>query len=311
VTSGGEQARLDREGARQEFTAAEIAVLAEAFPPIRTARSLLREAGFPMTEMPGAPETAAGFWEQVSESLANGALPGGRGRILIAASRRFPGQPAFTVAAAHPSVAVADRCVAVADDTVAAVDDKVRALRVLVVGASPSGTGRIRPDREARAIEAAGNHLLVRYCPAAAATDLRHALEFQPDILHLACHGRGTDLVFEDTFGAEHAVPARDVAGTLRLYRDLGKVRLRGLVLGSCDSELIAADFAGVAERVVAHSGPLDDECAVVFAGHLYAALAHTADLGAAARLAAQHTLLTDQSCAAPMACMLVLPAGG
>jgi hypothetical protein len=298
VTGGGEQAWPNREGSRRGFTTAEIAVLAEAFPPVRAARTLLREAGFPMTEMPGIPDTAAGFWDQVSESLANGVLPGGRDLIMDAASRRFPGQPAFTAPAA--------------DDHGASAEDKVRALRVLVVGASPSGAARIRPDREAKAIEAAaaGNHLLVRYCPAAAATDLQQALEFQPDILHLACHGQGPDLVFEDALGAEHAVPARDVAGTLRLYHDLGQVRLRGVVLGSCDGELIAADFTGVAERVVAHCGPLDDECAVVFAGHLYAALVQTADLGVAARLAAQHTLLTDRSCAGPMAGMLILPAG-
>jgi hypothetical protein len=49
----------------------EIAGLAETFPPLRPARALLREAGFPLTEIPGTPDTALEFWEQAGESIAS------------------------------------------------------------------------------------------------------------------------------------------------------------------------------------------------------------------------------------------------
>jgi hypothetical protein len=64
------------------------------------------------------------------------------------------------------------------------------------------------------------------------------------------------------------------------------------------------------ADRVVAHTGPLDDQCAVVFTGLLYQELARTPDLAVAARLAAQHALLTDRSCADMVTGLVILPAG-
>lgn len=283
-----EEAR-DHERAALEFTAAEITALAEVFPPVRTARSLLRAGGFPMTAMPAAPDTAIDFWTQVSESLAHGVLPGGRRRILAAAAQRYPGQEAFRAGAGGGTP---------------------NAARVLVLGASPTGTARIRSDRDARAIDRAraGGHLDVTYCPAAAATDLQRVLDVRPDILHLACHGAGQDLVFENLLGEQHRVPARDVAATLQLYREIGGVRLRGLVLASCDGDAIAAQFVPVAERVIAHRGMLDDACAVTFTLHLYQALERTPDLGTAARLAARHAALTDVSCAAVVPGLIVLP---
>jgi hypothetical protein len=184
---------------------------------------------------------------------------------------------------------------------------------VLVVGASPTGQERIRPDREARAVVAAAEagHLQVELAPAALATDLQRILAFRPDILHLACHGDGEHLIFEDLHGEEHLVPAEQVAATLRLYRDVAGVRLGGVVLGSCRGADIAACFAEVVDRVVAHRGSLDDACAVAFAGFLYRALRDHPDLGAAARLAAQHTLLTDETCTNVVAALVVLPDGG
>jgi Effector-associated domain 1 len=286
-----------------EFTLEEITELAGVFPPGRTARALLREAGFPMTHVPGLPESAVALWEQVSEDLANGVLSDGRYRILQAASRRFPDNRLFQV----------DQAVQVSVDGPRSPRTVAQAWRVLLVGASPSDNERIRPDRDAKAITEAGarGHLLLEYCPAAAATDLGRVLDFRPDILHLACHGAGDDLIFEDVHGEEHRVPAQAVADTLRLYRDAGRSQLRGLVLASCDGDAVAARFAEVAEAVVAHRGALDDLCAVTFTRHLYAALEHTTDVGAAARIAAQHALLTDESCADVVTGLIVLPPGG
>lgn len=269
----------------------ELVALSEVFPPVRPARALLREAEFPMTAWPGVIDTSIGFWEQISESLANGILAGGRHRIMTAALRRYPEKKEFQAVGGPAKYSLS-------------------VLRVLVIGAAPAGTGRIRPDRDARAIESAAQrgHLDVTYRPAAAATDLKDVLEFRPDIVHLACHGTGDDLVFEDVQGEEHRVAAADVADVLRRYSHAGQVHLLGLVLASCHSDVIAGHFVGTAKHVVAHRGALDDLCAQVFTRHLYEALAHIQDVAEAARLAAAEARLTDSSCASMMSDLIVLP---
>lgn len=273
-----------------ELTPEEIATLAKVFPPHR-AYGLLRAAGFPMQSVPALPGTATDFWEGIAESLASGVMHDGRRRILAEASRRYPGNETF-VRGREPSVR------------------PDRETTVLVVGASPSGMTRIRADREARAVMTAaeGSGLRVEHCPAAAATDLRRILKVRPHFLHLICHGDGESLFFEDVHGEAHRVAAEHVADTLRLYRDSAGIRLRGLVIGSCDSDRVAACFASAAERVVAHRDRLDDACAIAFAGHLYRDLRHAADLGVAARLAAQHTLLTDSTCSTVVNDLVILP---
>lgn len=282
-----------------EFTLEEITELAEVFGAGRPALALLRRAGYPMSFVPAAAETPSPFWEQISENLAKGALPGGRLHIMKEALRQFPGNAVFRIAitvsiAAEPAVG--------------------GPLRVLVIGASPAGSERIRPDREAKAIldvARDGGHFQVELCPAASASDLRQVLTFRPDILHLACHGDGDDLIFEDVDGEEHRVAALHIASTLRLYRELKHVHLRGLVLASCASDGIAGHFTDVAERVVAHRGLLDDDCAVAFADQLYRALEDDSDLGVAARLAAQHVLLTDSTCSAVVTHLVIVPDPG
>jgi CHAT domain-containing protein/effector-associated domain 1 (EAD1)-containing protein len=290
-----------------EFTIGEITELAVVFGGGRPARALLRRVGYPMSRMPATADTAALFWEQISESLAQGAFPDGRQQIMKEALRQFPGNAVFRIAVTVSVV------IEPAADRPASGSAEGGPLRVLVIGANPAGPERIRPDREARAILAArdGGHFQVELCPAASASDLRQVLTFRPDILHLACHGDGDDLIFEDVDGEEHRVSARHVADTLRLYRELKHVRLRGLVLASCASDGIAGYFTDVAERVVAHRGLLDDDCAVAFAGELYRALAGDNDLGVAARLAAQHVLLTDSSYSAVVTHLIVLPENG
>ena len=298
------------DAASLKFSAKEIETLAEIFPPRWPARSLLREVGFPLTEVPAAADTAVAFWEQIAESIAVGILPGGRRLLLVAAAKRYPGQPVFV---AGPADTPSHGPMATGDGTSGKPTDASRALtRVLVVGANPQRTERIRPDRDARAIRQAAEqgHIIAEYCPAASATDLGRALEFRPDILHLACHGSAGDLIFEDAQGCEHAVAARDVEETLRLYAEVGSVRLRGVLLASCDGDQAAAELLRAADRVIAHTGPLDDECAVLFTRLLYQELARTPDLAVAARLAAQHTLLTDRSCADLVTGLLILPVG-
>ncbi|WP_326719941.1 MULTISPECIES: CHAT domain-containing protein [unclassified Streptomyces] len=273
----------------------EVLALAKAFPPGPPARALLLEAGFPPESMPSAfGILASDFWSMVAESVAVGQVPDGRCRLMTAAAERLPGNETFVGAAA---------------DCRGTVGGGV--LRVLVVGAQPYGHQRLRGDRELRAVLRAAElgHLEVDSRPAAAVTDLRRLLDRPADILHLACHGDGGDLLFEEATGEEQRVPASELARTLTAYRDHGRVRLRGLVLGSCHGDQAITPLRDLASEGVAHTGVLDDDCAVAFAGHLYRELRHASGLVSAAVLAARHTVLEDDLCRSLEEGLVVWPA--
>ncbi|MYV97438.1 CHAT domain-containing protein, partial [Streptomyces sp. SID3343] len=180
---------------------------------------------------------------------------------------------------------------------------------VLYIGASPDDHAQLRVDRGLRELLgiAEWGGIVVEPVPAAMASDLRRIRATRPDILHLACHGSGESLLFEDIHGEEHAVSAHQIVRTLRLYRDEVGIRLRGLVLASCDSEAIVEQFRGTADTVVAHTGPLDDLCANAFAGLFYREVAHGLGLAGAARVAARLTVLDNESCEALESGLVVL----
>jgi hypothetical protein len=253
------------------LTDEEVSALARVFPPGPSANALLRRVGYPAERMPSElGVTREEFWSSVAETVASGLIENGRARLLAAACRSYPYNRVFC----------------------RAVEESGRIRRVLVIGASPHGYGRVRADRELRAIQqaAARTGLTVECCPAADVADLRRVLDLRPDVLHLVCHGEDENLVFEDTFGEAHQVPANQVARMLRAYREHAGLRLRGLVLASCDSEAVAALFTGSAAVVVAHRGPLDDTAAVSYAGDLYGLLDRVTGLDDAARIAAAQT---------------------
>lgn len=188
---------------------------------------------------------------------------------------------------------------------------KVPFHRVLVFGASPVDRPRVRADQETRAIHQAARlgHLEVEPRLAARAADLAEVRRYRPDILHLACHGDGDHLVFEDNQGDSHPVPAATIAAALRNYVS-GGGRLRGIVLGVCDGEVIAPAFAGIAGWIVAHRKRLDDACGVVFTRFFYEELRHTTDFREAAYAAADDATREDLSCGPVLSNLIVLPNG-
>jgi len=256
------------------LTDEEICELARVFPPGPSAKALLRRAGFPGEHVPSQSGiTSFDFWYMVADAVSSGRVADGRRQLLVTAGRDFPHNEVFC--------AVARGWLPIG--------------RVLVVGAAPHGVERVRADRELRAIQqaTAPGAIAVDYCPAAAVTDLGRVLDVRPDVLHLVCHGEGEHLVFEDTYGDAHRVPARDVARLLGAYARPAGEELRGLVLASCDSEAVAELFTEVADIVVAHRGPLDDETAVLYARELYGLLDRVPALDEAARIAAEHVAVT------------------
>lgn len=259
----------------ESFSEQEIEALAQAFPPVHRAAMLLDLAGIPLTKIPnGAFMSPAEYWWAVSREIDNKVVLDGRQAVLAAAHKQFPYNEAFLPKAAGIS-------------------------SVLFVGAG-SGQGSIlRVDRELREIlKAVGDRITVHPAPAGQATDLELVLARRPDVLHLACHGDGTNLRFESSGREGRLVPASLIADLLGLYREQGGVLLRGVILNACFSAEIAPLFADAAEVVIAHDGPLSDPCAVIFAGKLYAALLNAPTLAEAAVIAAGNSVLEKTGCA-------------
>lgn len=282
------------------LTPEEIDQFVQLFPPGQRARLVLREAGFPPASVPASADTAGDFWEQVAVELSSGVMENGRRRVLEAALRRYPHNAVLLAGRAEPSRA---------EPPVPGEGREGHPLRVLVMSANPLGKERCGGERDARAAVDAlrPTGAEVEMVLAARSTDLRRVLEFRPRVLHLACHGEGDSLVFEDLHGEAQYVPASDIAEALVHYRDRSEAGLHGLVLGSCDGEHLAPRLTAAAEVVVAHRGRLDDPCAVAFSEHLYHQFARVDDLGLAAELASHHVRLTDASCAPVADGLLVL----
>ena len=176
-------------------------------------------------------------------------------------------------------------------------------LRVLLLGSSPFdvGLGRIRADREFRAIQDAAAEPVLRVVARSAATadDLEFVLaEPRPDVLHLCCHGNSATIMFSTPSGAPHPVPVDSIVARLESYRDNADLQLRAIVLAMCHSADVAPRFAPFADTVVAWEGEFADECGIRFAAEIYRAAArgYASTIGRAARLAAAEVGRYDPS---------------
>ena len=276
-----------------------ITTVTRLFRTQADAAALLRRIGYPAHRLPNFDRDHRAAWDVVFTDLDAGIVAMPYRSVLVNALRVFPHNPVLVrLSATYLSGA-------------SPTPTPARVLRkVLVVGAGPEGSERVRGDRELKWIQRseAPDHLAVRSCPAATVTDLAAVATFQPDVLHLACHGTGTDLIFEDSVGEARTVPAARVVDLLAQYRARLGVRLAAVVLNSCHSADSAELFRPVADTVVAHRGPLADDCAIAFAGELYSVLRLTPSIADAAHLAAEHVLLAEEPpCPAIKANLVVL----
>jgi Effector-associated domain 1/CHAT domain len=261
-----------------EFTR-EISTVFREYEAVR----LLRLVGFPRHQVPDfSRDNRVSDWGATFRAIDDGLLttPTPYRDLLRHALRRFPGNPVFArIEAADPTSRATGRLTVVPAGT----------RRVHVVQASPRDQARLHSEVKAIRKAAAPGHLVVTDSPDAGLLDLRALLDARPDILHVSGHGERGRLLFEDAYGETDAVPAGRVVELLATYRGAAGVRLSAVVLNSCDSAGMAEEFRTVADVVIAHDGPLDDECAVLFAGELYGLLRPVPDLAGAAEIAATH----------------------
>lgn len=256
----------------------EVSVVFREYEAIR----LLRLVGYDRRVLPDfRPGDHTADWATAFRAIDDGVLttPAPYRNLLRYALQRFPGNAVF----------LRIEAIYVTSGARPGPPPSPQARRVHVVQASPRDRDRLRGELKTIRAAATPQHLVVTDSPDAGLLDLRALLDFRPDLLHISGHGERGRLLFEDVYGETDAVPATRVVELLATYRGAAGVRLSGIVLNSCDSGAVAAEFRAVADAVIAHNGPLDDECAVAFAGELYAVLRTVPDLLDAAAIAAVH----------------------
>lgn len=263
----------------ESLTDTELHELAKLFRPDANTMGQLRRAGFDLSQFPVAVpgQRPDDYWNLVNEMVIDGSIENGRPRLLDMGRRRYPHNSVFK-------------------------------RKVLLLGASPlaADTGKVldslRIDEEYAAIIEAARGMAVDYRRLATVADIQYALDYQPDILHLACHGQGPVLMFHERLarqpgpGQARAIHASDLATALLAYEQEHSHRLDGIVLNACTSMDAAAELRPCARTIVAYSGDLADADAAEIAGELYGRLAAPRSLASAARvLKAELPLLSDR----------------
>ncbi len=251
------------------LTRHELAEFARLFPPGPVLNSQLADAGLPPAKLP-SPYGVDGYeyWNLLNDKIGAGIVPDGRAKLLDMARDRFPANEIF---AGAPYLSPVVR-------------------RVCVVGAEPSDLSRVRGAREFRAVQKAlsGSDVTLTQLPAATISDLGQLARISPDIVHLICHGQGTELVFEDCEGLSHRVEAVDLLRVLGAVLVADRGPLKCLVLSACGSRKAAEILGPCARVLIAHKDSLDHDDAAGFAEFFYAAVREGSRLDAAARSAAE-----------------------
>jgi hypothetical protein len=271
-----------------DLTDEELSELANLLPPGAITTVFLRRAKFPPGQLPAvvAGQNSEEYWELIRLAIIDGTFPDGAKNLRAAVRRRWPANKVF----ADPAGPVR---------------------RVLLIGAAPvvadpEAAPALRTAEEYRAVVAAAPSLTVDYLSAATAGDIRRVLDRDPDVLHLACHGRrGGVLLFPAEPSAEsgaapvRTVHAADLADAIAEYQRQngargGRDRLHGIVLNACYSAEAGEALRPCAHTVVAHQAELPDRKAPLLAGALYERIVLSGSLARAARIVKAELPLLD-----------------
>lgn len=153
-------------------------------------------------------------------------------------------------------------------------------VKVLFLGANPSGTEQLRLDREVKAIAdvlkmAKAASVQLEQSWAVTVHDVQDGLlRHRPDIVHLSGHGRSDGLLVLELDSAAPGGPSSQ-----SYLLSLGKLfaaargRIRCVVLNACHSAEAARVIAEHVDCVVGMSDSIDDETAIQFSRGFYHAL--------------------------------------
>lgn len=177
------------------------------------------------------------------------------------------------------------------EDKVIVDSVRFKEIRVVFVGSSPhsndgNGLSDVQFGKELEKLKKQmkpGRINLVGDVLHARLDHLAGIMRLNPDVIHLACHGRGGELFWEDGQGSAEAVRAAWLAD--QIAGRAGR-HVSGLVLSSCDGETFGPTFLEAAREVIAHPRRLADSLAITFTTNFYEVLHETPVLRTAARLA-------------------------
>lgn len=149
---------------------------------------------------------------------------------------------------------------------------------ILVLAANPSGTARLRLDREVRDIQAGlerarrRDDFALQQAWAVRPMDLRRALlDHKPAIVHFCGHGGGEEgIALEDDGGNAKLVSTEALAGLFALFA--GSVEC--VLLNACHSAVQADEIAKHIPHVVGMNRAISDKAAIEFAVAFYDGLA-------------------------------------
>jgi hypothetical protein len=157
------------------------------------------------------------------------------------------------------------------------------AIKILFLAANPSGTTRLRLDKEIREIDQAlrqaefRDRFDIKQHWAVRVADLQGLLlRHKPDIVHFCGHGSASSgLVLEDASGKRHPVSARAMSQLFSILKD----NIKCVVLNACYSEPQAQAIAEHIDCVIGMSEAIGDAAAISFAVAFYQALGFGRDV--------------------------------
>jgi hypothetical protein len=150
-------------------------------------------------------------------------------------------------------------------------------IKVVFLAANPTGTDRLRLDKEIRAItekiraSAHRDLLVLEPVLAARPDDLLQALnEHKPHVVHFAGHGSiFGQIVLEGNYGQPKPVTPQAIRTLFTTLKD----NIRIVILSACYSKAQARAITEVIDCAVGMSNTIEDQAAIVFAASFYRAI--------------------------------------
>jgi hypothetical protein len=149
--------------------------------------------------------------------------------------------------------------------------------RILILAANPTGTSKLRLDKEVREIEEAHRkaecreEIIIISKWAVRVDDLQSALlHHKPNIVHFCGHGAGDDgLILENQNEQQQFVSSESLADLFKLCKD----NVECVVMNACYSEVQAEAIHEHINCVIGMNKAIGDNAAINFATGFYQAL--------------------------------------
>ena len=156
-------------------------------------------------------------------------------------------------------------------------------IKILLISANPTDTGRLRLGQEFRNIDQAVRQsefrdaFQIEQQNAVRVADIQsHLLRCQPDIVHFSGHGsKSNEIIIEDNNGHAHPISIKALGKLFAVLHD----NIKCVILNACYSEGQAKAIAEHIDCVIGMSKAIGDTAAITFAVAFYQALGYGRDI--------------------------------